>query len=136
MIFIASVDSYNNCFGKLVAPPASYTSNITGLEVDMLGYESVTFFVFTGTVTDGTWTAQLQDSDESGGGFVNVVEPFRVGDLPVYTAANDGDVFRVGYVGNKRYVTLNILLSTTGTSVVTVMALLGDPRLGPTPENE
>lgn len=132
---MASVDSYNNIFGTLGTFPQSYTATTPGVVVDMLGYESLTFFVITGTVTDGLWGGDMEDSDLPGSGFVDVVDPFVVGFLPVFGASDDNSVFRVGYVGNKRYVRLNITLGTTGTAVFGVLAVQGAPRLGPTPTN-
>ena len=130
---MASVDSYNNLFGVVCIPPAEYTRTQTGATVDMLGYESVTFFITTGVVTDGTWGTALEDSDSSGSGFADVVAPYLLGEEPDF-GIDDDQIYRVGYVGNKRYVRLNVLLSTPGTAIFGVFAVMGAPRVAPTPE--
>lgn len=136
---MASLDSYNNVYGQLVLPTAAYVADALSAAVDMAGYESLTFFLKTLVVNDGTWVTVLYDSDEVAGIYAPVPtaavdKSFGViGTLPTFTAAESNYLFRVGYCGRKRFVKLGVTMRIGGTAEFNVFALKGDPRKGPTP---
>lgn len=65
---MASVDSYNNIFPLTVLAPKVYTAAVnigpTGATGSNLqGYESATWVIQTGVITDGTWKLLFQSSN-------------------------------------------------------------------------
>jgi hypothetical protein len=98
---------------------ASYPSNATGggntatvsAIIDMQGYNSLTFVVNTGSLADAdaTFTALLEDGADSGlSDNAAVAAGQRLGPLPSFVFSDDNKMFKVGYVGAKRYVRLTI----------------------------
>lgn len=45
--------------------PAARTASANGTGVDLRGYESATVLIESGTITDGTHTPKLQESDDN-----------------------------------------------------------------------
>jgi hypothetical protein len=113
--------------------PVTIGSNTTtdGIEIDTLGYESLTFFIRVSSRTDGTFTPAITDTDTSGSGEVAVADQFLIGTEAEAALSADG-VSKIGYVGKKRFVQLDIdsTLVTTG-ATVDVIAVLGNPQRSP-----
>lgn len=98
------------------------TSNTTtaGTIVDRNGYRSAECFLFSGAVTDGTYTPLIQDGNDSGlSDGTAVDDTFLLGTEAnaALTAANT--IKRVGYNGHKRYLRCQIVSTgvTTGGNV-------------------
>jgi len=116
---------------------ATRTANtaVNGLTVDMTYqknmFRSIMFVIQTGTVTDGTTTFTMQDSDD-GSGWTAVNSAFVQGTLPVVTSTNDDIVYEVGYTGERRYVRL-VATQAGATSGATIgaLAILSSPRKTP-----
>lgn len=121
--------------------PAAITSDTTtaGQIIDTQGYESVTFIIASGTITDGTYTPLIQEGDDSGLSDAAAVPDDRL--LPSGTgqeaaiaivAADDNVVEKIGVISKKRYVRLS-LVSTGVTSggTLAAVAILGHPHLAP-----
>lgn len=119
------------------------TANASAL-IDRLGFDALSIFLETGTVTDaGTasgFTMVIQHSDTTAAAdFVTVaatelVENSTGATTVTVTADSDDDILKngVGYVGNKRYVR-GLITGTTGTNaVVNILAVLGKPSIAPT----
>ncbi|KQH75591.1 hypothetical protein AO501_25275 [Mycobacterium gordonae] len=90
----------------------SSNSAATGVAVDTGVYgnnfRDVTFAVYTATITDGTHTITVEESDSSGSNY-GAVESWRIsGTLPEIVAADDNTVFQFGVRPTKRYVRLTI----------------------------
>lgn len=128
---------------QIAAPLSATLSGTTPQStplVDMQGFESCTFLVSTGTITDaGTASGIAVEVQESDGtvlaAFTAVGDTDLVGteaalNITLDTADNV-PVGSIGYVGTKRYVRL-VLTGTTGTNgVVNVIAVKGNPEVAP-----
>ena len=113
---------------------ASITTNTTtvGVEVDTLGFESVTIEVIVGARTDGTVTPLLQETDVAGSYSGSVADEDLIG-LEADAALSELNTrSRFGYIGKKRYVRLS-LVSTSVTTGLTAggSVILGNPKSAP-----
>jgi len=124
--------------------------------VDLAGFDAAEFVISIGTVTNianspqPAWTFKLQESDSVSSGFTDVVtagdvlvgsaaSPVTAPDsstgvfLTVDAAAEDAATYRVGYIGNKRFVrVVATAANTPGDTPLSVLAILGKPALAPT----
>lgn len=117
--------------GLTVAAIASNT-NTDGAIIDTAGYESLEFYLISGTITDGTYTAQLFHGNDSGLSDGVQLTGEEVLGSAVFISTSDNVTKRIGYVGKKRYVRLRIVSTgvTTGGTLGAV-AVLGTPQHGP-----
>jgi hypothetical protein len=124
---MAVFDTRNNAeYGMGLSATLSGATPATGDWIDMQGWQSLTFTVGTGTVTDaGTasgFSFQVEESDTTADGDATAVAD---GDLIgaesalTVTADTDDDkmIGSIGYRGSKRYVRLKAT-GTTGTNAV------------------
>lgn len=118
------------------------TPNASAL-IDRRGYDALTVYLETGTVTDAGdaagFTMKLQHSDTTvAGDFVDVPAAglkANSGGATTIQVTDDADdnILKngIGYVGGKRYVRA-LITGTTGTNaVVNVLGLLGKPHRAP-----
>jgi len=94
------------------------TSDTTtvGNIVDTQGFESLTYFIQSGVLTDGDYVVVLEDGDAANLSDAAVVNSdFVIGSLPVFAPADDQVVKSVGLVSKKRFQRLS-LASTNTTS--------------------
>ena len=118
---------------------ASGTTPEVGDIIDTKGYESLTYVVQTGAVTDaGTAAgivASFTEDDAAGMGSATTVPAAQVlGSISILLDTDDDKVFRVGIIGKKRYQKIT-LTGTTGTdAVVSAIAILGNPYSMPVDE--
>lgn len=112
---MAQKDLYSSITHKLaILATLSGVTPGTAIEIDTKGYESVTFNVFTGTITDAGTAAgivwELQESDTSGSGYTAVANDYLLGletDLTITSDASDNVyIGKLGYIGKKRYLKL------------------------------
>jgi hypothetical protein len=102
---------------------------VNGSGVDMAGtgnfFRSAMLLVIAGTVTDGTHTVTLQESDDNST-FAAVGAADLQGSLTAVTTANANTVQRLSYTGSKRYLRASVTTSgaTTG-GTTTAVVLLG-----------
>ena len=111
----------------------------TSVAIDLQGYNSCTFIIAVGTLedTDATWSVEVSEGDTN---VVNdhtaVVDKELVGTEADagFTFEDDGETRKIGYVGNKRYVSIEIddVVANTGNAPLSVIAILGHPNVGPT----
>lgn len=102
--------------------------------IDTQFFEALEFIVFSGTITEGTFTIQLQEGDDPAlADAVTVPAAFVLGSI-TFNNTLSNSVRRIGYVGKKRYVRLNIISSgmTGGTALLGAIAIKGYPRHAPT----
>lgn len=136
---------------------ADYTATETPTNgVDTQGFDSAEFLISIGAVTNianspqPSWTFKLQESDSQSSGFSDVTDssvvltgsaasPVTSPDsssgvfLTVDAASEDDAVYRVGYVGAKRYVrVVATAANSPGSTPISVVAELGHPDLTPT----
>lgn len=135
---MASKDSQSSIVVKSALVPivGNNTTEGTGLTVDTLGYESVTFGIYIGvsgdTLSGSVYiTPSLEDSpDNSTWTAVAAGNLINSGLAVVDDAAEDAVMQEVGYKGEKRYV--RCLLTFTGTHTngcpIAAVAVLGHAR--------
>lgn len=92
--------------------PAARTANATGTGVDLAGYHTAAIYVVAGTITDGTHTPVVQESNDNVT-FTDVAADKLQGALVAITS---NSVQEVGYIGSKRYIRVNATVTgaTTG----------------------
>ena len=113
--------------------PTAISSNGTtaGNVIDLANFNSLTFDVFVGNRTDGTFTPLVQHSD-NGTDFIDVADDFLI-ETEIATAISTANTIKsIGYVGGKRYIKLSIVASviTTG-ATAGALAILGHPNYSP-----
>lgn len=100
--------------------PDDYTATENGAGVDLQGFEGAVVAFSVGTVTDGTHTPKVQESDSQGSGYTDVAAADLIGSLS--DLASDTNQ-RVGYIGSKRYVrgVLTVSGATVGAQAAAVV---------------
>jgi hypothetical protein len=115
-----------------IAAAANRTATTNGTGADLAGYRSAVALVHYATVTDGTWTATLEESDDNSA-FTAVAAADQSGTFTARTSANDETVEEVSYLGSKRYVRVVVtetVASTTG-ALFAAFIVRGDPIKAP-----
>jgi hypothetical protein len=116
----------------------SGTTPSTPAAIDRKGFESVTYVVSTGAVTDAGTAAgivfELQESDDNSS-YTAVADKDLLGTeagLSILLDTQDNVVIgRLGYVGGKRYTKLVATGSTGTNAVVLAHSILGTPDIAP-----
>lgn len=130
---MAVFDTRNDAeYGLALSATLSGTTKAEGDWIDMQGWQSVTFSVSTGTVTDaGTasgFSFQVEEGDDTTDtGASAVADADLIGLESALTVTSDDDdnklIGSIGYRGSKRYVRMTAV-GTTGTdAAVTVHAI-------------
>lgn len=130
---MAVFDTRNDAeYGLGLSATLSGTTKAEGDWIDMQGWQSVTFSVSTGTVTDAGTTAgfsfQVEEGDDTtDAGATAVADADLIGTEAALTVTADDDdnkmIGSIGYRGSKRYVRMTAV-GTTGTdAAVTVHAI-------------
>ncbi len=124
-----------------LAPAAIVTGNATvaGAIIDTLGFNSLTFVVMSGVITDGTFAAKVYgDSASNMATEVELTGSDLIGSLPAIAITDDGVCERVGVnlaklQGSYRYFRLKLTqaAATTG-GFISHFAVLGSPNVMPT----
>lgn len=120
----------------------STDTTTAGNIIDMKGFDSLEFLIFSGTLTDGSYTPLIEHGDDSGlsdAAAVDDAELLPSGTGQEATAAfadtDDDTAKRIGYRGEKRYVRLSLVsASTTSGGTLGAVALQGHPQDTPTAE--
>lgn len=134
-------DLYSNIGVRAVIAPAANadlgTTPLVGTVVDKAGFRSVTYVIALGTLSDAnaTYAVLLEESDASGSGFTAVADEYLAGTEADagFTFADDAEVRKLGYLGNKRYTRLTITPTgaDSGNSPIAAVAVLGHPEVAP-----
>ena len=105
--------------------------------IDTADYESFEWLIDFGTITTGTFSATIEDGDDSGLSD-NAAVPAAdiIGGSPTWIATDDDQVRRVGIVSKKRYQRFTLVGASTPVADVCVMALLGNPVTKPVPDQQ
>lgn len=112
--------------------PAVKTDAENGATIDRQGYRSAEIVVNTGAlVSAGDFGFKIQHSDTTtSGDFTDVPAGDLLGTAPAAAMAANS-VYKVGYVGAKRYIRV-VTIDNGGTSLaIGAVAILGHPNLGP-----
>lgn len=128
-------DAYNNVTLRESLAIVARTASANGSGVDRnlngLGYQDAMIVVHTGTITDGTHTIEVQDSDDNTT-FAAVADTYLQGAEPAIVAADDNKLFEIGYKGLKRYLRVAVTAAgTTSGGIYGATVLLADPRTAP-----
>lgn len=135
-------DLHNNAsILPVIAPAANAnlgTTPLVGTVIDALGFDSVTYAIVTGALTDAnaTYAVLLEESDAANmDGASAVADADLIGTEAAagFTFANDGVTRKLGYRGNKRYTRLTITPTGAddGNSPIAAIAILAGARLRP-----
>lgn len=110
--------------------PAAKTASTNGASADLAAYEGAVVVFLVGTITDGTHTPKLQESNDNSS-FSDVAAGDQEGTL---AALATGVSQAVGYKGRMRYLRAVVTVSgaTTG-GVYGASILRGDPQQTPAP---
>lgn len=105
-------DLKNNLAVDQSISPAAKTADATGTGVDLQGFDAAMVLIHPGTISDGTHTPKLQESDDNST-FTDVASDDLEGSFE--NIATD-TIQRVGYKGTSRYVRVHVAVSgaTTG----------------------
>jgi len=135
---------HDNCKAVAVLAPIAIGANGTksGTIIDRAGYGGVEFLTAFGAVTTtGSVATLVVKEGDTTGAMTSVADADLLGtellaSLPAAAARTDGSTKnvgkRIGYAGNKRYVTANIVSTgTTSVGCVSVTALLHNPSNAP-----
>ncbi|NOV21662.1 hypothetical protein E5S70_37840 [Ensifer adhaerens] len=127
---MASKDLYSNISQAVAVVPAVLTATNTSAGIDLAGFESAAVLINTGAIAGaGVFNVTLEESDASGSGFTAVPASKIQGTLPTPLAAST--VYKLGYLGDKRYIR-TVLTLASGTSIVAgAVVLKGNARSKP-----
>lgn len=119
---MASQDLKSSVASEVALDFQTISSDTTtvGNIIDTQGFESATFSLVTGALTDGDYALTIEDGEDSGlsdGSAVN--SDFLIGALPAFTDDGDDNLsLDLGYVGKKRYVRVSIVSTNTSSGAV------------------
>lgn len=104
--------------------PNVRTATASGTGVDLAGFRKAMFIAHVGTVTDGTFAFDPEESDDNST-WSNIAAGDLSGTFTNATSSADDTVQEVGYLGSKRYIRCNVTVtgspSTGGPIGVTVL---------------
>jgi hypothetical protein len=124
-------DMYNSINAATTLSPAARTLSANGVGVDLQGFEGALVLIQTGVITDGTHVFEVQESDDNAT-FTAVAGTDLQGSEPSVGATDDDKVYRIGYIGTKRYVRVVSTASGTTTGGVYGSSVVrGFPRKQP-----
>lgn len=138
-------DLHNNCRAQRVISPVAVGvtgTGLTGAIIDRKGYGGVEFVIGYGavTATGATVTITALEGDVTGT-MTSVADGDLLGTealagLAATTGRTSGVstnvTKRLGYKGNKRYVTLKEVPTATAAAIVGIHAILHNPQVAPT----
>lgn len=134
---MAVFDTHNDVLQKVAFNIATVNTDATttGNIIDTLGFEALEFMLLAGTLTAGTFTPLIEESDNADfSGSNAVIDDDLLGTEAdaAFAATDDNEAKRVGYVGKKRYVRLSIVSASSANGVIGALAVLGRPAVAPT----
>ncbi len=132
-------DLHSNVKQVVALDSQDITTNTTtdGNIIDTVGFESLEYFIQSGTITDGTYVFLLEEDDVIGFTSSTVVPTDEtLGVLTGFTDADDDSALRVGSIGKKRFQRLAIVSAgtSTGATKMSSVAVLGNPQSAPVAE--
>jgi hypothetical protein len=117
-------DSYNDLGFATSFLPAARTATVNGTAVDLLGFSGAIALIHAGVWTDGTHTFDIKDSDDNST-FATVAAGFLQGSKPVVSSAPTASkVYKVGYLGTKRYLRIDVTVAGATTGAVYSAAIV------------
>ena len=131
-------DLYNKILQKVAFNTQAISTDTTtnGEIIDLQGFDSATFIIQSGSLTDGTYTPLVHEgneSDLSDAGAVADADLIGTEAGAVFSATDDNKAKRLGYVGGKRYIRLSLVSASTSTGgTLSGSAILSDADIRPT----
>jgi hypothetical protein len=138
---MASRDLMNDINPLVAIAPITVADNTVQKSgsIDTKGYESATFVLQTGVLADAdaTWTVVVKDGDTATQTeHAAVADTFLIGTeaLMAFAFGDDSVTKKIGYVGGKRYISIEItnVVANTGSAPMAVLCVLGAPHSRPT----
>jgi len=148
-------DQHSDIKAVQLLSAALKTATFSSTGVDLTGFNAVDFLIDCGTITNvanspqPSWTFKLQESDDDST-YTDVTDSndVLVGSaaspvaapnastgvfLTIDSAAEDAALYRIGYIGDKRYArVVATAANTPGNTPMSICAVLGYPNLRPT----
>jgi hypothetical protein len=90
--------------------PNVVTATTTSTGVDLAGFTKAMFVAHIGTITDGTFAFDPEESDDNST-FTNIAAGDLSGAFVNATSSADDRVQEVGYLGSKRYIRCNLTVT-------------------------
>lgn len=131
-------DLHHNCdvANALNSQTISSDTTTNGVIIDMQGYHGLEFILKSGTITDGAYTVALQHGDDSGLSDAAAVDADEVLGSIAFADTEDNVAKRIGYIGKKRYVRMNVVSTgTTSGGVFDGVAVQFSPFSAPVADN-
>lgn len=117
-------DLYNDVGYTQSLAPAARNATANGTGVDVNGFSGAVFVISVGTWTDGTHTFDMQESDDNST-FTSVAAGQLQGTEPVVSSAGTASkVYKVGYLGSKRYLRVAVTVAGATTGAVYGAAIM------------
>lgn len=124
-------DLYNNIGIAQSLPPAARTANANGTGVDLQGFDGAVVEIATGAITDGTHTFEVKESDDNST-FTAVADADLQGTEPALGAIDDNVIKKIGYMGSKRYIRVDVTVAgATSGGVYSANVIRGHARSNP-----
>lgn len=127
-------DLFNNAkFVRVIAPfdPAA-TGTVTGTVIDRSGFDSVTFAIMNAAIAaTGFSLTPIVKSGSATGSLSAVADADLIGTeagATISGGASDNQVAKIGYIGNDRYVTCDLVVAGAATGFHAVVGVLGHPN--------
>ena len=103
--------------------PAAYTSDVNGNGINVAAHAGSMAVLNIGTVTDGTWTPALEESDDNSV-WAAVAAEDQQGSFSDFDSGDSNTVQKVGYKNNKRYV--RVVVTQVGASTGAIFGAVVD----------
>lgn len=132
---MATFDMHNQVLQKVALNLGTINSDTTtnGAIIDTQGFEALEFVVQAGTVSAGTFTPLIEESDSSDmSGSNAVADADLLGTEAEAALSASNTAKRIGYRGSKRYVRLSLVSAGSANAVVGATAILGRPMVAKT----
>jgi hypothetical protein len=116
-----------------VATRTNGTTNGTAIDLWMnsvgrQAFRSAMVLVHTGTLTDGTQTIEVQESDDNSS-WTAVADADLQGTEPAIAASADNTLYEIGYRGTKRYIrVVDVVSGATSGGTLGAVVVLGMAR--------
>ena len=121
-------DMHNEVASASSLGPAARTATANGTGVDLAGYRATMVVFNVGTITDGTHTPKLQESDDNSS-FTDVAAGDQSGTLAALASNVNQEI---SYLGSKRYIrAVSTVAGATTGGVYAALVLRGNPITAP-----
>jgi len=126
-------DLYHNIAVVDLQVPKDITSDASSTMVDLQGYNSALFVISVGCIQGTSHAFKLQESDTRvNADFSDVATADLLGTrITTVTKGGMDSSYKIGYIGNKRYVRVDIDESSITQAPLSILALLGAARHAP-----